>query len=152
MEQLLQRSRFVVIIGVVSLLVSSVAAFAWAGVNAINAVALILASYGQDNHIAIVLVQVIDSVLIASVLLVSAVSVYEIFIERLNLPSGMVAHNLYELKGKLSSIVVLVMALKFLEHLVEWKEASETLLYAVAIATVSGVLIALSYLGSKDQP
>jgi len=70
------------------------------------------------------------------------------------LPCGFLKRKscLYELKGKLSSIVVLVMALKFLEHLVEWKEASDTLLYAIAITTVSGTLIALSYLGNKDQP
>lgn len=152
MVQVLRRSRFVAVIGVVSLLLSSIVAFMWALVEAINTVALILVSHGQDSHIAIVLVQVIDSVLIASVLLVSAVSLYEIFVDRLDLPSGMVVHNLYELKGKLSSIVVLVMALKFLEHLVEWKEASDTLLYAIAITTVSGTLIALSYLGNKDQP
>jgi uncharacterized membrane protein YqhA len=152
MAQMLQRGRYIVVVGVASLLLSSVAAFIWALVEAVNAVALILVSQGQDSHIAIVLVQVIDSVLIASVLLVSAVSLYEIFIDRLDLPSGMVAHNLYELKGKLGSIVVLVMALKFLEHLVEWKEAGDTLLYAAAIAAVSAVLIALSYLGNKDQP
>ena len=150
MAQVLHASRYIVFIGVVSLLLSSAAAFIWGLINAVNAVALIFVSYGQDSTIAIALIEVVDSVLIASVLLVSAVSLYEIFVAPIGLPSGMVAHNLYELKGKLSGIVVLVMALKFLEHLVEWKDASETLSYAIAITAVSSALIALSFLGNKE--
>ena len=150
MAQVLHASRYMVFIGVVSLLLSSVAAFIWGLINAVNAVALIFVSYGQDSTIAIALIEVVDSILIASVLLVSAVSLYEIFVAHIDLPSGMVAHNLYELKGKLSGIVVLVMALKFLEHLVEWKEASEILSYAIAITAVSSALIALSFLGNKE--
>ena len=150
MANLLQNSRYIVGIGVFALLASSLAAFGWSVAKAASAINVIIQSFGRDRHIAIALVEVVDGVLMASVLLVVAVSLYEIFIAELNVPRGMVAHNLYELKGKLSTMIVLVMALKFLEHLVEWSNSTDTLLYALAIALVSAALIALSYLGSKS--
>jgi uncharacterized membrane protein YqhA len=150
MARLLESSRYIVGIGVVALLTSSLAAFGWSIAKAVSAITVIVQSFGQDKHIAIALVEVVDGVLIASVLLVVAASLYEIFIAELNVPRGMVAHNLYELKGKLSTMIVLVMALKFLEHLVEWSQPVDTLLYGLGIAVVSAALIALSYLGSKS--
>jgi uncharacterized membrane protein YqhA len=150
MARLVQNSRYMVGLGVIALLASSLAAFGWSVAKAVGVITVIVQSYGQDKHIAIALVEVVDGGLIASVLLVVAVSLYEIFIADLNVPRGMVAHNLYELKGKLSMMIVLVMALKFLEHLEEWSNATDTLLYGLAISAVSAALIALSYLGSKN--
>jgi uncharacterized membrane protein YqhA len=150
MNKLLLQSRYIVVIGVLSLLLSSVAAFGWSVVKAITAIYTIFVSYGQNSHIAIDLIEVVDVTLIATVLLISAVSIYDIFVGDIELPPGMVARNIYELKGKLSSVIVLVMAIKFLEHLAEWKDATATLYYGIAIAAVSATLIALSYQGGKE--
>jgi len=62
----------------------------------------------------------------------------------------MLAHDLYELKTKLSSMIVLVMAVKFLQKLIETKDANELLLSGLATAAVSAVLIAFGYFGKKD--
>jgi uncharacterized membrane protein YqhA len=150
MTRLLENSRYIVYIGILALLVSSVSAFAWSVAKAISTLGLIITSLGQDSHIAIALVGIVDGVLIASVLLVVATSLHEIFISPLSVPRGMVAHDLSELKSKLGAMIVLVMSLKFLEHLVEWSQATETLLYGLAIAVVSAALIALSYLGIRE--
>ena len=72
------------------------------------------------------LIAVVDVFLIATVLFVVAVSLYEMFIGDLKLPEWMVAHNLYELKSKLSGVIILVMAMKFLEKLVDWKAPQDT--------------------------
>jgi len=147
---LLSQARYITIIGVLSLLLTSMVAFCWGALKAIKVIAVIITSYGQDSHIAIYLVEVVDVMLIATVLLISATSIYDIFIEKLPIRDGMVAHNLYELKSKLSSMMILVMAAKFLEHLVEWGNAMDTLLYGLAVSAVSATLIALSYVSSKE--
>jgi uncharacterized membrane protein YqhA len=48
---------------------------------------------------------VIDAFLIAIALYVFTVSIYELFVADLNLPDWMIAHNLDELKAKLSGII-----------------------------------------------
>ena len=57
---------------------------------------------------------------------------------------------IHELKAKLSSLISLVVAVKFLEQLLEWKNPQELLFYALAVSLISGVLIAFSQLGGKD--
>ena len=150
MARLLQNARYISILGVLSLLIASLAAFAWGAVKTVSAVAIIITSYGQYKFIPVSLIEIIDSLLIATALFVFAVSMYELFINKLALPEWMLAHNLYELKYKLWGVIILVMVVKFLEHLVEWKDAYESLLFAIAIALVSAAIIALSYFSKNE--
>jgi uncharacterized membrane protein YqhA len=150
MGRLLERTKYISIVGVVSLLLASVAAFGWGAVKTVSAIIVMVASYGKDPFIAVSLIEIVDSLLIATALYVFAVSMYELFVNKLALPNWMLAHDLYELKDKLGGVIVLVMVVKFLEKLVEWKDAYETLLFATAVAVVSGALIALSYIRGKD--
>jgi uncharacterized membrane protein YqhA len=59
-------------------------------------------------------------------------------------------HNLHDLKSKMGGLLVLVMAVKFLEKLAEWKNGQETLFFALAIAVIAAALITFSVLGGKD--
>ncbi|MFM8368923.1 MAG: YqhA family protein, partial [Chloroflexota bacterium] len=69
---------------------------------------------------------------------------------KLDLPEWMLAHDLYELKTKLSSMIVLVMAVKYLQKLIEIKDGQELLQRGIAVAVVSVALIAFGYFGKKD--
>jgi len=62
----------------------------------------------------------------------------------------MLAHNIHELKAKLSSLIILVMAVKFLEQLLEWQNPQDALYDALAVSLISGVLIEFSQFGDKD--
>jgi uncharacterized membrane protein YqhA len=150
MAKLLQSFRYITIIGVIALLIASLDAFAWGCVKALEAIMLVVTSGGKDPEIAISLLEVVDSVLIATALFVFAANLYELFIAEIDLPDWMVAHNLHDLKAKLSSVIVLVMAVKFVEHLVEWKDPLGTLYFGIAVAVVSAVLIAFGHFGEKD--
>ena len=150
MGKLLEKTRYLAIVGVISLLLASMTAFVWGVVKTYNAVIVIATSYGKDPYIAISLIELVDSFLIATALYIFAVSMYELFIDKLALPDWMLAHNLHELKSKLGGVIILVMVVKFLEHLVEWKDPYSSLLFAIAVAVVSAALIALSHFGGKD--
>jgi uncharacterized membrane protein YqhA len=67
-----------------------------------------------------------------------------------SLPEWLIIRNLHDLKVKLSSVIVLVMGIIFLEHLVEWKDPQGTLFFGTAVAVVSASLIAFGYFGGKD--
>jgi uncharacterized membrane protein YqhA len=101
MGKFLEKTRYVSILGVISLFLASAAAFLWGAAKTIDAVTLIIASYGKDPFIAVSLIEVVDSMLIATALFIFAVSMYELFIADLALPDWMVARDLYQLKDKL---------------------------------------------------
>ena len=150
MKIILEKSRYLAIVGVISLLVAAVAAFAWGTFKTVHAVVLVIESLGADAAITIEFIEIVDSFLIATAILIFTVSLYELFIGEIDVPEWMLAHNLYELKGKLSSMVVLVMGVKFLQKLVEVKNTTELMQTGIAIAIVSAVLIAFGYFGKKD--
>ena len=148
--KLLEKARYLAGVGVVSLLLASVAAFGWGAVKTLHVIMVIVTSYGQAPEIAIALIELVDGFLIATVLFIFAVNLYELFIDDLSLPEWMLAHNLEELKTKLSGVIILVMAVRFLEHLVEWKDPHGTLFFGIAVAVVSATLIALGHFGKKE--
>ncbi len=150
MGKLLEKSRYLGLIGIVSLLGAAIAAFVWGAVKTVGAIIIIVTSYGKDPFIAVHLIELVDSFLIATALFVFAVSMYEMFINKIALPEWMLANNLPELKEKLGGVIILVMVVTFLEHLVEWKAPYESLLFAVAVTLVSGALIALSRFGNRE--
>lgn len=150
MANLLVKTRYLALIGVFALLVASLAAFAWGTLGTYHAVVLIFESMGKDTNITVELIEIVDSFLIATALLIFSASLYALFIGEVALPEWMLAHNLYELKAKLSSMVVLVLAVKFLGKLVASKDAVSLLQTGIAIALVSAVLIAFGYFGKKD--
>lgn len=143
-ERLIESSRFVALIGIFSMLLLSLICFGWGALRGFDATMLIIRTVGRDPEIAAALISAVDVFLIATVLYVVAVSMYELFIGDLNLPEWMIAHNLFELKAKLSGVVILIMAIKFLEKVVEWKAPLDTLYFGIAIAFVSAALIALN--------
>ena len=89
--------------------------------------------------------------MIATVLFVVAVSLFEMFIGGLDVSEWMIAHNLYELKSKLAGVVILVMAMKFLEKLFEWKAPQDMLYFGLAIAVVSAALIVMIYFNKNKD-
>ncbi len=150
MSKLLEKSRYLAIIGVLALLAASLAAFGWGTLKTATTVLLIAESLGKDVAITVELIEIVDSFLIATALLIFSVGLYELFIGEVNVPEWMLAHNLHDLKAKLSSMIVLVMGVKFLGKLVEVKDYDNLLKFGVAVALVSAVLIAFGHFGHRD--
>lgn len=150
MKIILEKSRYLAWVGVISLLFAAVAAFAWGTLKTVSTIYLVFTSMGGDSAITVEFIKIVDSFLIATAILIFSVSLYELFIDKLELPEWMLAHNLYELKAKLSSMIVLVMGVKFLEKILEVKDTNDLLRTGIATALMSAVLIAFGYFGKKD--
>jgi uncharacterized membrane protein YqhA len=150
MKYILERSKYLALIGVIALLFAAVAAFVWGTLKTVDTISLVLSSMGRNKAITVELIEIVDSFLVATALLIFSVSLYELFIDKLDLPDWMLAHDLHDLKAKLSSMIVLVMAVKFLEKLLEVKDTNDLLRIGIATALMSAVLIAFGYFGKKD--
>ncbi len=150
MRKFLASTRYLIIIAVLALLLASLAAFGWGVSEAVAAVWLVITSLGREPGIIIALIEVVDAFLVATTLLIFALGLYELSVGELKLPKWMIVHNLHDLKSKLGSMLVMVMAVKFLEKLAAWQDALQSLFFALAIASISAVLIAFSRLSDKD--
>ena len=150
----LERGKYVILLAVVSTFLASVATFIWGTVRMItNVVSLIAGLITHEGvHSGVQMIASLDSLLLAIVLYIFSVAIYELFFGKINVPDWLVIENLDGLKEKLASVIILILAVTFLEHLVEWKDAKETLMFGISIAAV---LIALVFYmhhkkGEKD--
>jgi uncharacterized membrane protein YqhA len=141
MGSIIGKMRYLALIAVVGSLLASVTAFVAGFVKTINIIGKLLASAFNDEAANISFIELMDTFLIATALLIFALGMYELFIGDLNLPEWLVIRDFNGLKVKLSGVIVLVLAVTFLKHLVDWEEPEKTLLLGTATALVAGVLI-----------
>lgn len=97
------------------------------------------------------MIAILDAFLLAVVLYIFAVGLYELFIGEIEVPSWLVIRNLDDLKKKLISVIILVMAVTFVEHLVQWKRPEDTLMFGAATALVVTSLMLYSRFGNHDH-
>ena len=93
----------------------------------------------------------LDSFLVALALIVISVSLYELFIGDLKVPDWMTVKNLSELKAKFGVVLIPIMAVKFVQKLLQSESALDTLYYGIAVAVVSAVLTVLTVVTEKEK-
>lgn len=134
-------SRFVVAAPVLGLFVGSVTLVALASLEVVRAVRGVLR--GELAKLAAVLefIEIADVFLLATVLYIMALGLYQLFIDdSLPLPGWLEVHTLDDLKEKLVSVVVVVMAVLFLGYLIGGAPAEELMQRGVGIALVTAAL------------
>lgn len=151
LKRLLESSRYLVVLAVVSSLAAAAVAFLW-GVWKTGSILWNLATTGGTSPLAAVrLIELMDKFLIACGLYIFAVGLYDLFIGQLDLPRWLAVHNLHDIKARLSSILVLVMAITFIENLVVWQDPKGTLFFALAIAAVMLALLCFNRFSEKGD-
>jgi uncharacterized membrane protein YqhA len=98
-------------------------------------------SHGTLNHTVVGFIEVADIFLLAVVLYIMALGLYELFIDpNLPLPEWLVVRSLEDLKEKLVGVVVVVLGIFFLGRLIESDNPQEALYLGVGIAAVIAAL------------
>lgn len=131
--------RYLALIGVAFTALASACAFVWGAWKTIALVARMVR--GESAGVAIELIRVMDGFLIAAGLLIFALGLYELFIGPLQLPEWLVINDLDSLKSKLATIIVLVMAVAFLENVEHGAPGQEIFFTGAGIALVGAILI-----------
>jgi uncharacterized membrane protein YqhA len=162
-EGLIWRSRLVVIAAVVASLVAALAMFYMATVDAWFMVMHLL-DYASpalpDAQRALLrattithVVEIVDGYLLATVLLIFALGLYELFISKIDMAEGaetsskvLVINSLDDLKARLGKVVLMILIVKFFEYAVDihFGSALELLYLAAGIALI-GLALYLSH-------
>lgn len=140
-RSLMDKTRYLALIAVAGSLVASIAAYIYGFVKTINIIWELIQSAFHDEAISISFIELMDTFLIATALLIFAIGMYELFIGDLDMPNWLEIHDFNGLKVKLSGVIILVLAVTFLKHLVDWQDPMGTFLLGAATALVAAVLI-----------
>ena len=151
MKWLIERARYLALVGIFGLLVGAIAALYVGAEKTFKVIQIAFLHYESNNPTLYVLFECLDSFLVAIALIVIAVSIYELFIGELEVPDWMLVKNLNELKAKFSFVLIPVMAVKFVQKLLQSESALDTLYYGIAVAIVSIALTAFNYVSEKEK-
>jgi len=132
-QAILWNSRLLVIVGVVASLIGAIAMFVVAGKDALSVIGLV-ASYvagPEDAHalrgkIVLLVAEFIDGLLFASVQILFALGLYELFIGKIEAAeSSELAHRLLlissidDLKDRLAKVIFLILIVRYFEYALE---------------------------------
>jgi len=170
-EGFLWKSRFVVLFAVIASLLTSLAMFFVATVDAyyLSIHLLGYASPALDvaernllraetiTHV----VEIIDGYLLATVLLIFALGLYELFISRIDLANEdgdsstasnvLIINSLDDLKARLAKVILMILIVRFFEHAISMKfETPLDLLYLAAGIALIGLALYLTHDGEKS--
>lgn len=151
MKSFLENSRYIVLIGVIGTFLASAALFifglggilveVWNALNTFDPF-----SYEKLKEISIILIQAIDIFLLATVLYIIALGLYELFIdESLDLPHWLEIRTLDDLKARLLGVIAVILPVTFLGKLVEWKSGQDIFWLGLAVGAVLLSIAAIQY-------
>lgn len=115
MRWLIEKSRYLALVGVFGLLAGSILSFLFGLYQTYTTIEETILKYTSEDYKLSALFSCLDSFLVAVALLVIAISIYELFIGELDVPDWMLVRNLSELKAKFGFVIVPVIAVKFLQ-------------------------------------
>lgn len=144
--RLIGRSRYVVLLAVVAVMLVSVSLFL---LGTIGAVKSILNSWGElaSRGEAGSTEQIVESLAVIGVMLravvfyLIGVGLYSLFIAPLNLTTALGVESLSDLETKVVSVVVVILAVSFLQHFVRWERPAETMQFGLTMAAVIAALV-----------
>lgn len=151
MKWLIEKSRYLPIVSVFGMLVGSLAALFLGLVKTFEVIETALTNYKESEPTLYILFEALDCFLVATALVVVAISLYELFISGLEVPDWMLVKDLTELKAKFTFVIIPVMAVKFVQKLLKYENAVDTLYYGVAIAVVAIALSLFNWISIKEK-
>ncbi len=165
-ESVLWNSRFMVLIAVVASMLAAIGIFIVGATIMIKTIIHVLTLLSEEEmklmgEAAVSIseiVAVIDTFLLATVLFIFALGLYELFISKIDdleeqkeeggRPNWLVIHDLDDLKEKLAKVIILILIVTFYEKVVQihWDTPVNMLFLAIAIA-----LVALTFFLLKER-
>ena len=140
MNKLLSNTRYFILIAVFSSLVAAISMLVLAGIEVVQ---LVISAFSINldpesiKMLAVKFIGVIDLLLLGTVFYITALGLYELFIDdRVQLPPWLHINELDDLKNKLIAVVVVIMVVMFLENVVTWDSGQNLLYLGIAIAVV----------------
>ncbi|MFN8597679.1 MAG: YqhA family protein [Anaerolineae bacterium] len=151
LKRLLERGSLIVVLPVITLFVSAILFGVYGTYLAIDLVikALSKPEYLEATLLATKFFSIVDVYLLAIVLYIFAVGLYELFIGDLQVADWIQIHSIDQLKAKLASLIALFVAIAFTKQLVEWQQPLETLLFGTATGIL--IIVLIQYYKAKEE-
>lgn len=155
LAHIIGRSRYVVLLASLAVMVVSISLFLLgtylAVINTWAAWVDVIHGNVDSAELTVVFLEVVSVMMKAVVFYLIGVGFYSLFIAPLNLPLALGVETLNDLETKVISVVIVIMAVTFLEHFVLWEDPIETLQYAATLSIVVAALVLFQFYNHRAK-
>jgi uncharacterized membrane protein YqhA len=150
------RSRYVVVLAVVAVMLLSVSLFLLGTISAVQSIIrawreLILHGNSGGTELVVDTLAVIGVMLRAVVFYIIGVGLYSLFIRPLNLTTALGVETLADLEAKVISVIVVILAVRFLQEFVQWRQPVELAYFGGTMAVVIAALVLFQFNGRRGK-
>lgn len=144
-SQTLGRSRFIVLLAVVAVILVAISLFLLGTVQAVQGIwrAWEEVVHGKldATRMTVEFLEIVSTMLKAVVFYIIGVGLYSLFVAPLNLTVSLGVETLIDVETKVISVVVVILGVTFLSHFIRWEEPLATLQFGTAAALMVGALV-----------
>lgn len=144
LSRILSKSRYLVIFAVIGSFMAMITLLLYGVWDIYHIIATTITAdkyEGIGKKLTFGFIEAIDTFLLATVCYITALGLYELFIDdQLELPNWLNIQNLNDLKNKLTSVIIVLMAVIFLGQVVSWDGERDLLRIGAPIALVIAAL------------
>lgn len=139
------RSRYMVLIPILAVLIGAFSLFLQGTIQAVQVMyetwSHVLHPNAEHKEVAVDYLAIVSTLLKAVVFYLIGVGLYSLFIQPLNLTSALGVDSLADLEHKIISVVIVILAVVFLEHFVDFDNGPLILQYGGALALSIAALV-----------
>ena len=155
MRKIISSTRYLILIAVIGAFLAAVAVMVYGAYETISMINKLLTgqlAVHTGKAISIKMIEVIDLYLIGTVFYITALGLYELFIDdQVPTPAWLHITHLNDLKSKLLGVAVVIMAVLFLGQLVNWDGSPGILRIGAAIALVIAAVTGFLRFGQEHK-
>lgn len=144
-SRIIGRSRFVVLLAVVAVMLVAVSLFLLGTIQAVTGVwdawKSVFRGGMQSTMLTVAFLEIVSTMLKAVVFYIIGVGLYSLFVSPLNITVSLGVQTLNDLESKVVNVVVVILSITFLEHFILWKDPLATLQFGGAAALVVAALV-----------
>lgn len=145
-SQIIGRSRFIVLLAVVAVMLVAVSLFLLGTIQAAAGVwnawrGVLEGGIDSTTHLTVEFLEIVSTMLKAVVFYLIGVGLYSLFVSPLNITVSLGVQTLNDLESKVVSVVVVILGVTFLEHFILWQEPVATLQFGGAAAVMVAALV-----------
>jgi len=149
------RTRYVVLLAVIAVLLVALSLFLLGTILAIMGIweawAALLHGRLEATDLTVEFLEIVSVMLKAVFFYLIGVGFYSLFIAPLNIATSLGVETLNDLETKVVSVVIVILAVRFLEEFVSGKQASEILQYGGALAVTVAALVLFQFYNHRAK-
>jgi uncharacterized membrane protein YqhA len=151
----LGRSRFIVLLAVVAVILVAISLFLLGTVQAVHGMWNAWQSVWHGNppttKLTVEFLEIVSTMLKAVVFYIIGVGLYSLFVAPLNLTVSLGVETLIDVETKVISVIVVILGVTFLSHFIRWEDPLATLEFGGSAALMVGALVLFQRFNHKAK-